>query len=276
MRNLLIKIIGLYYNTISYISKSYAANKALYLFTTPMRGRKLSEEQTEFLDTAFQEEFKYQNHRIMTYRWLGDKSTILLAHGWESNASRWKNLITELNKKGYNVIALDAPAHGNSGSRAFNALLYSEFINVVATRFQPEIIVGHSAGGMSTAFFQNKYQLKSIQKIVLLGSPSEFSDVIKRYTDMLGYNQRITRQLNLTIIERFGDKPEHLSTSKFLQNIDTKGLIIHDEEDNIIPYNDALLIKNSFKNSTLITTKGLGHSLNDESVATYIYQFIDN
>jgi pimeloyl-ACP methyl ester carboxylesterase len=275
MKNLIAKLIGGYYNIISYWSKKQAVDKALYLFTRPRNGRKFNEEQREFLDSAFQEELKYSNHAIMTYRWLGSKSTILLAHGWESNACRWKNLVLELKKKGHNIIALDAPAHGLSGSRFFNAVLYSEFINIVAARFQPEIIIGHSVGGMSTVFCHNKYQLKSINKIVLLGTPSEFTDVLKRYTDMLGYNHRITEQLNLTIIERFGDIPENFSTSKHLESIESKGLIIHDEDDQIIPYQDALLIKKSFKNSTLISTKGLGHSLNDEIVAKHIYKFID-
>lgn len=276
MKNLIVKLIGNYYNLISYLSPHQAADKALYLFSKPRIGRKLSEEQREFLGTAYQEEYSYGKHSIMTYRWLGTKSTILLAHGWESNSHRWKNIICELKKRGHNVIALDAPGHGNSGSRFFNAILYSEFINVVATRFQPEIIIGHSVGGMSTVFFQNKYQLESVKKLILLGAPSEFTDVLKRYTDMLGYNRRITEQLNLTIIERFGGQPENFSTAKYLEAINSKGLIIHDEQDAVIPYSDALLIKNSFQNSKLITTKGLGHSLNDESVSNHIYDFIEN
>lgn len=275
MKNLIVKVIGNYYNMMSYLSKKQAAHKALYLFTTPRKGRKFNEEQREFLDTAFREEYKFEKNVIMTYRWLGEKSTVLLVHGWESNSYRWKNLILALKKKGHNVIALDAPSHGNSGSPYFNAVLYSEFINVVATRFKPEIIIGHSVGGMSTAFFQNKYQLKSVKKIILLGAPSEYTDVIKRYTDMLGYNQRITNQLNLNIMEQFGGKPENFSSAKYLEAIESKGLIIHDEQDAVIPYSDALLIKSSFKNSTLISTKGLGHSLNDESVTTHIFDFIE-
>lgn len=276
MKQLLIKCIGGYYNIISYMSKKQAAEKALYLFTRPRNGRKLTEEQFEFLGTAFQEEFKFDNHAIMSYRWLGTKSTILLVHGWESNSYRWRNLILELNKKGHNIVALDAPGHGNSGSRFFNAVLYSEFINVVAKRFQPEIIIGHSVGGMSATFFQKKYQLESVKKIILLGAPSEFTDVLKRYTDMLGYNQRITDQLNLTISARFGNHPKTFSTAKYLESIDSRGLIIHDEQDTVIPYNDALLIKNSFKDSILITTQGLGHSLDHDSVSQHIHEFIEN
>ncbi|WP_323027535.1 alpha/beta hydrolase [Gelidibacter japonicus] len=274
MKEVLIKLIGSYYNMLSYVSKPYAADKAMYLFTTPRAGR-INEEQSDFLHTAYQEELKYKHYPIMTYRWLGKKQTILLTHGWESNAARWKNLILDLKKRGFNVIALDAPAHGKSGGRAFDAMLYAEFINVVAQRFSPDVIIGHSVGGMASAYFQHKYQFDKLKKIVLLGAPSEFQDVMKRYTDMLGYNHRIVSELEQTIIKRFGSPSDALSTARFLATTESEGLIIHDQDDHIIPYNDALLIKNSFKNSQLITTKGLGHSLIHASVAEHIYEFID-
>lgn len=274
MKSTLIFFIGKFYNALSYISKTYAANKAIKLFTKPRKG-KLTEMQNEFLETAFQEELKYNQFPIMTYRWLGKKETILLVHGWESNSARWKNLIINLKEKGYNVIALDAPAHGKSGSKLFNALLYSEFINVVANHFKPSIIVGHSVGGMASVFFQYKYQMQSVQKLILLGAPSEFKDVFKRYTDMMGYNKSLTRHLDVVITNRFGNKPEEFSAAKYIRELNSKGLIIHDEMDNIIPYSDALLLKNNFKNSTLITTNGLGHSLDHETVNNHIYKFIE-
>jgi pimeloyl-ACP methyl ester carboxylesterase len=275
MASIFVKLVGTYLNCLSYISKNYAAEKALMLFSKPRKGQ-ITEVQSAFLKTAIKERFKYKSNSIMTYRWSGNKQTVLLVHGWESNSGRWIPLINHLKEKDCNIIALDAPAHGNSGSDIFNALLYSEFINVVAQKFQPSIIIGHSVGGMATVFFQHKYHLKSIKKMVLLGTPSGFIDVLKRYTDMLSYNQRIINQLNSIIIERFGASPESLSSAKYLETINSEGLIIHDEDDDIIPYSDALQIKNKFKNSKLITTKGLGHSLDHKTVTSYISRFIED
>ena len=275
IKTLLIKSIGTYLNTLSFVSKPYAANKALALFIKPRAG-KINESQSEFLATSQQEILKYNEHSIMTYYWSGKKKTILLAHGWESNSARWKNLINLLKQKDYSIVALDAPAHGNSGSKTFNALLYSEFINTAVKHFCPEIIIGHSVGGMASVFFQNKYQFNGIEKMILLGAPSEFKDVLKRYKDMMGYNQRVSEQIDCTIVERFGSRPENYSTAKFVETINASGLIIHDELDKIIPYNDALMIKNNFKNSKLVTTQGLGHSLNNEVVSNYIFEFIED
>lgn len=273
MKNLLVKFVGSYINLISYISKTFAANKALNIFTKPRKGRILKY-QVDFLDTAFNEELTYKDQQIMTYRWLGTKDTILLVHGWESNSHRWKPYVGELNKKGYSVVALDAPAHGRSGSKTFNALLFAEYINVAVKRFKPTIIIAHSIGGMATAAFQNKYKIESLEKIILLGAPSEFKDIISRYVTLLGYNNLVSKKLNQIIFNRFGMQANTISSAKLLKNTKTKGLIIHDKEDTIIPYNDALLLNNSYPNSTLITTEGFGHSLNDTSIREHIYNFL--
>jgi pimeloyl-ACP methyl ester carboxylesterase len=275
MKTILQKSIGFFINIIGVFFPKLSARMALFLFTKPLKG-KPNEKQIDFLETAFIEELKFNNMPIMTYRWLGNRETILLAHGWESNSARWKELITNLKKRGFGVVALDAPAHGRSGSNRFNALIYSEFIKVVSDRFQPSIIIGHSVGGMASAFCQYKYQTTHIQKMILLGAPSEYADVIKRYTDMLGYSKRVTKQLHLIIKDRFGEFPNAYSTANFLEHITPEGLIIHDKMDNIIPYNDALLIKTKYKNSTLVSTEGFGHSLATDEVSNYIYDFIDN
>lgn len=274
MTKYLPKIVGFLLNILSFFSSKSAAKFALKLFSVPRKGQ-ITQEQAVFLETASKEVFLYEKNKIMAYKWTGTKDTILLVHGWESNAGRWMDLISDLQKKDFTIIALDAPAHGNSGSHIFNVILYTEYINTVANAFNPNTIVAHSLGGISTALFMSKYRTTSIEKLILTGVPCKYTDVISRYTHMMGYNKRTILKLNNIITERFGIPPESLSTAKNLENSTAKGLIIHDKEDDIIPYNDALLIKNSLKNSKLITTKGFGHSLKDKSISSQILKFID-
>ena len=269
------KLIGLFINIVGIFSSKLAARMALFLFTTPLKG-KINEQQSDFLDTAFREELTFNKLPIMTYRWLGKKETVLLAHGWESNSARWQKLITSLKQRDFEIIALDAPAHGRSGSNRFNAIIYSEFIKVVIDRFQPSIIIGHSVGGMASAYYQFKYQKEAIEKIILLGAPSEFKDVLMRYTTLLGYSKRVTKHLSLIFTERFNTIPEDFSTAKHVEKITTKGLIIHDKKDPVIPFSDAELINNKYKNSKLISTEGFGHSLATEEVSDHILEFLIN
>ena len=275
MDKILVIIIGFYLNILSVFSSRYAAEKALNLFSTPRKGE-INVVQSNFLNTAFKEELLYEDNTIMTYRWSGKRQTIVLAHGWESNTARWETTIKEFQKLNYTIIALDAPAHGGSGSNFFNALLYAEFINVVINKFNPNILIGHSVGGMAIVFSFNKYHFTTIEKLVLLGTPSELKDVFKRYVNMMHYNEKIENQISNLVFECFGKQLKDFSTARFLEKATFNGLIIHDKKDPIIPYNDALLINKSFKNSALITTQNLGHSLNSKTVTNQIVDFINS
>jgi pimeloyl-ACP methyl ester carboxylesterase len=268
------KTVGALLNASSLINSKYAAAKALALFATPRKGL-IKEHQEPFLDTAKKSNLTYNGFSIMTYQWKGSGKTILLCHGWESNASRWQNLIMLLQESDHNIIALDAPAHGQSESKQFNAILYSKFINVVSQKFHPDIIIGHSVGGMASVFYQSNYQQKNLKKLVLLGAPSEFEMILKNYITMLGYNSKVEKSLKQLIVDTFGAEPSEFSTAKFASKITVDGLIIHDKKDEIIPFTEAERINKHYKNSQLIETIGHGHSLNHNEVYQHIINFIN-
>ncbi len=275
MSSFVIKSIGNALNATSLISSKYASKKAISLFASPRKGR-YSEEQKRIVSSALFEELKYDNLEIATYRWIGKNKTVLLAHGWESNTSRWDYILEGLKAQDYNIIALDAPAHGRSGGKQFNAILYSEFINIVAQKFQPEVLIGHSVGGMASVFSMHNHQLPSIKKMILLGAPAHFTGVFSRYKTMMGYNNRISKGLDRIVLERFGQPVDYYSAATFTESIEAQGLIIHDKKDRIIPYEDAQLFAKRFRNSELITTTGFGHSLKDESLTTKVIEFINS
>ncbi len=274
MSSFVIKSIGNALNATSIISSKFASKKALHLFASPRKGC-YSEEQRRVVNTALFEEIAYDGYDIATSRWNGKGKTILLAHGWESNASRWDYILNELRAQNYNIIALDAPAHGRSGGKQFNAVLYSKFINVVAQKFQPEVILGHSVGGMASVFFMHNYQLDSIKKLILLGAPAHFTGVFARYKSMMGYNRRISNGLDNIVLERFGKPVDYFSAANFTKSIEAKGLIIHDKKDKVIPYEDAQLFANRYKGSELISTTGFGHGLKNVSLTPKIIEFIN-
>lgn len=273
MSNKLIKIIGNSLNTVSYIAPKYASKKALHLFATPRKGRVL-EHQKAFLESAERRILKYEDLSISTYLWKGKGDTILLAHGWESNTHRWEALINQLIQLDYTVAALDAPAHGASGGKQFNAILYSECIHVAAKHYKPQVLIGHSVGGMASAFYQHSYKNEALDKLVLLGAPSELTGVFERYVEMMGYNGKIENGLNSLITERFNKQPSYFSIAEFVKTIHTKTLIIHDVEDKIIPFSDAELIAENHNNVDFISTQGFGHGLRNNEVNTHIINFI--
>ena len=274
MKPILLKSIGKFLNLVSLISPKLSGKMAIKLFSTPQKG-KLKNQEPTLIKESKKRIIKYDTISIMTYQWEGENDTVLLAHGWESNSYRWKHLITFLKNLNYNVIALDAPAHGNSSGQVFNALLFSECIHVVAKTYQPKTIIGHSVGGMASVFCQYKYQLPCVKKMILLGAPSNFVGVFDRYSKMMQYNTVVINAMNNYVLEKFNHLPEYFSAAKFSEEIHSKGLIIHDKEDSIIPYSDALDYKKHFSNAKLISTTGLGHGLKSEKIYNSILEFLN-
>ncbi|MDO1499859.1 alpha/beta hydrolase [Winogradskyella maritima] len=274
MSELIIKSIGGILNTSSLISPRFASIQALNLFTSPRKGRYTSE-QIPFIESAFFEELEFDGDTVATYRWPGKNKTILLAHGWESNSERWSYLIPLLREQDYNIVALDAPAHGRSGSKRFNAILYSEFMAQVVKKHQPEIIIGHSVGGMATVFGMHNHNFKSLKKMILLGAPAHFVGVFGRYKKMMGFNERISSGLDQLVLENFGKTTDYFSASDFVSTFELRSLIIHDKKDKIIPFSDGESYAKNFKNSEFIATEGFGHSLKDASLAPKIIAFIN-
>jgi esterase/lipase len=274
MGNNIVKTVGSIINGVSLISPKYASKKALHLFSTPRKGR-YTDEQKVIVNSAFFEELNIDNHIIATYRWPGKNKTILLAHGWESNASRWDYILKDLKDQDYNIIAIDAPAHGKSGGKQFTAVLYAEFLEIVTKKHKPEIIIGHSVGGMASVFCLHNHPLPSVNKVVTLGSPAHFTGVFDRYKTMMGYNKKTSDGLDRIVLERYNNPVSYFSAANFTASFSIEGLIIHDKKDKIIPYEDGELFVSNFKNSELISTTGFGHGLRDVSLIPKIIDFIN-
>ena len=277
MKKLFSKIIplayGAYFNLCSHFSLKKTTKKAFYLFCTNRKGHVLPH-QKDFLNSAKKEVLIVQNHNIQTYHWPGKGETILLVHGWESNTFRWRNLLKRLQEDDYNIIAFDAPSHGNSSGKYLYVPLYSEALQAVITKYNPKQLIGHSLGGMTILY--NEYRNKNIEveKIVTIGSPSEFQKLMSHYQNMLKFNNKILNALDNYIFERFGFYINEFSTSEYVKTNTKKGLVLHDRFDKIAPYKFSIKVPKNWKGSTLITTEGLGHSMHQEGDNKQIIDFL--
>lgn len=269
------KIIGGFINFISFFSLASASNIGIYIFSKPRKGS-INPEEKEYLETSTQKVIYYNDIAIQTYHWQGNKPTVLLAHGWESNSYRWKDLIKKLKLEDYNIISIDAPAHGNSGSKTFNAILYSECINIVINTFNIHTIIGHSVGGTASAIALHNYEIASVKKLISLGAPSNFIALVENYRKMMGFNKRVMKAMDKYYLEQFGHLPKYFTVANYSKNIQAEGLIIHDKKDRIIPYTDAINITRHYKNSKLVKTTGFGHGLKSEKVYNHILNFLND
>ncbi len=272
-QRILPKIYGTYFNLLALFSKRKVAEKAYLLFCTPRKGRVLAM-QASFLDEARNEMVQVGEMEVQTYCWTGEKETVLLLHGWESNSFRWRNLIGQLKQEGFQVLAFDAPAHGYSSGSLFNVLRYTECTRTIVTRYNPDYIIGHSVGGMTAVYHQYCFPANSLKKIISIGAPSEFSDVMHRYQKLLGFSDRVLNALDDYYKEHFGFGIVDFSNAQYARNISIPGLLIHDELDLVAPFWASEKVHAQWNNSKLIGTRGLGHSMHQEQVNERIIDFL--
>jgi predicted alpha/beta hydrolase family esterase len=271
---LLTKSVGLYINTLSFINSDKANTLAYKLFSEPRKGKLKKEELPKVLQNAKSEAVQFKEHSIQTYIWEGNENIILLVHGWESNASRWEKLLPHLRKKGSTIIALDAPAHGLSSGIEFNVPKYAEFINFIINIYSPKILISHSIGGAASVYSLYKYSNKTVEKLILLGAPSEMKIIVSNYIAMLSLNKKINSFLEKQSEVKFNIKIDDFSAHLFSKNLNQKALIAHDIDDPVVLVSEGRKIANALPSATYIETQGLGHSMHDTKLYQSIVEFI--
>ncbi|MDT0540486.1 MULTISPECIES: alpha/beta fold hydrolase [Croceitalea] len=277
MKKILTKFIPLAYgrlfNIIVLFNPKAAAVKAFDIFCTIRKG-KILPHQKDFLDSAKLALEIVGEHKVQTYQWSGTGETVLLMHGWESNTFRWRNLITKLKKHNYNIIALDAPAHGYSTGNRLHVPLYSQASRHMLDTYKPKYVVAHSVGGMTILFDHFKNQESSVEKIITIGAPCEFSQFMDHYQGLLKFNNNVREAMDIRLKEWLGFHFHEFSSARFVANNTKKGLLFHDEDDLQVPFSASKKVHEHWKGSELIATKGFGHSMHQESVNEQIIAFL--
>lgn len=268
------KSVGLYINVLSFVLPEKATQLAYTLFSEPREGKLSKDKLPTILQETEKETYDHNGSHFQTYTWKGNDTIILLVHGWESNASRWEKILPYLQKSGSTIIAIDAPAHGLSGGKEFNIPQYAAFIDILAQKFNPQYLIGHSLGAKTCLYYQSNYPNNSIKKTVILGSPSDFKIILNNYIKMLSLNSIISGGLEAHYLKHFQLKLENFSGKVFAADIKTKGLIAHDTDDTIVLFEEAQKIASSWKDSVFIKTSGLGHSMHSEELYKKISQFL--
>ena len=267
------RVFGFYFNISVHFSKKKISEKAFKLFCTPRKGKVL-QQQKAFLSDAKDDILETNGLSIQTYRWKGNGSTVLLMHGWESNTFRWRDFIPKLQAEDYNIIAMDAPGHGNSTGKLLTLPLYAACAQTVIEMYKPKYIIGHSFGGMTMVYNQHKFPNTTIEKLVSLAAPSELSDFMRQYKLILGASSKLMNSMEQYFIETYGLKFKEFSSPKFIQSNTKKGLLIHDELDAIAPIWSSEQVHSNWKHSVFIKTKGLGHSLHQDKVRNQVIEFL--
>ena len=274
MNSLIIRMLGLYLDTLSLVSPSYAAEKGFKLFCRPFR-LPSNDKQIAFFNSADKFQLVHEGFEIQGYRWGNGSKKILFLHGWQSHTYRWKPYVEALSKEDYTIYSLDAPGHGLSSGNFLSVPLYSSLIAAFLKQHNDvHTVVGHSLGGFSLLYTFYQEPALPVDRMILLAPPGEASDFITAFKRTLGISDRTLRLVINNFAQRYQVTPDFFSARKFAASLRIKGLIIHDEGDTEVPYHYSLPLQQAWPEARLVTTKGLGHNLKSTSVVKEVVDFI--
>ncbi|SEI58650.1 Pimeloyl-ACP methyl ester carboxylesterase [Dyadobacter koreensis] len=101
---------------------------------------------------------------------VANTETVVLVHGAWQGAYAWATVKSNLEKKGYKVIAVELPAHGDDQTSVAGITLSSysaKVISVIEAQPSKVILVGHSMGGMVISEVSEKIPSKIVKLVYL-------------------------------------------------------------------------------------------------------------
>jgi pimeloyl-ACP methyl ester carboxylesterase len=271
-----IRRMGKMLNALDSIAPTLAGKLAFQVFCTPRR-QPVREKDAAFLDSAHQGSLLFSNQKIIHYTWQApdpNAKKALLLHGWESNSGRWQKYVKALVKAGFTVMAIDAPASGNSQGKRLNAVIFSRVVEqYIAQHGVPDVVIGHSMGGAAAVLSATLPNAIPPTKMILLGVFAESTRVIRDFGSLLGANDSLINAIYKEVEKKSGIPIEAYSVTQkvaMLQNV--QGLVVHDEDDAVAPVAEGRLVAEAW-HATFLKTTGLGHRLQDASVVEAVVDF---
>lgn len=254
-------------NMSTHLAPQWTGNKLVSLFCTPFGKSLYTPKEEKFLQKAVQVNIEIEDSFVVCHNFKGDGPTVLLAHGWESHTARWRVLINQLIRAKYNIISIDAPAHGKSPGTQINGVLYAHVVSKAMTAFNPEFCIGHSFGGMAMAYYYSTYaDAIPCKKLILMGVPENLEIIMNQFIHALSLSESAKAALYKAFEKRFDFPVKAFDIIEILKIVKQEGLIIHDRQDSVAPFAGAEAMAEAWKGCELFATDGLGHSLQSAEV----------
>lgn len=275
-----LKILRLGFRLAGNILPNTAGNFAYKLWFTPTRFKTPTREK-KVLDSAKINKHQIGNNEIVTFNWGQENANqplILLAHGWSGRGTQMGPFVQPLLDAGYRILSFDAPAHGKSSGERTNIYEVADVIVQLQKHYgNIDAAITHSFGGPCIAVaLQRGF---TTNRIVSISPPATARGLAEKFNHALQVPRKAAEKMTQLIEKEYGqDIWEEISMVNTIKGISIPGLVIHDNNDNDIPWQEGEAVAQAWDNAQFIKTSGLGHRriLRDPSVIKQSVAFIKN
>lgn len=189
----------------------------------------------------------------------GTGPTVLLVHGWAGSAWSMSAIAKQLLAKNLRVVLADLPAHGFSPGKDTNIVEVSSVIQKLAAQEEHLLaVVSHSFGAACSG-----HAIKSgitPDHFISIGAPTSMEFIFDNFCSTIGASDKIKQAL-IDHVEAILKAPyESESLTSIASQFKAQGMIIHDLNDRLVPYQQAQDFAAVWTDARLITTEKLGHN----------------
>ncbi|MCC6605897.1 MAG: alpha/beta fold hydrolase [Anaerolineae bacterium] len=203
---------------------------------------------------------QYNNLALTGWVWGGNGPSVLVMHGWESHTGRMTPLIKPLVAQGYRVFALDAPGHGLSPQVPTHLQDVSAAIGAMLSQHGPFYgVIAHSFGAAATAVCLARHPELMPEKVVLLSPMRDLAQHLDIFAGIAQLSPERKTRLKALVAQRPGLSFEACSAVAAVRHFATPGLIIHDQDDRLIPHAVGQEIAQNWAGAQFVSTSRLGH-----------------
>ena len=256
----------------SLIAPGLAGNLAFRLYNQPRPATSLSALEKEIALIGLQKLAQANKFRVSCgstevqgyhFPRKAPKGTIILVHGWTSQASHLMGLVAPLMEQDFSVVSFDFPAHGQSSGHTTNIVECAKALQCVASLFA-EIhgIVAHSFGGPVTGLALAGVSAGKpgfeVGKIALIACPNEAAYITRGFGDAIGLTPKAQNDFEAEF-EALCECPlESFTGSHYFSRIDRPMLVLHGDTDCEIPHAHGLRY-GELEHCDFVSLKDIGH-----------------
>jgi pimeloyl-ACP methyl ester carboxylesterase len=227
------------------------------LFFTPPRTT-LTPSVRDLLATGRSFRICVEDGRVAAWVW-GHGPAVALVHGWGGRGGRLATaFVAPLVANGFSVVTFDAPGHGDSDGKLSSMPQVARALRGMADAAGSLFgIVAHSMGGSASALAMA--QGLQVDRAVFISPAADPARYAEEFAKTLAVGPRALTEMRRRSEARLRFRWSDLNVPRMAATLDTPLLIVHDQGDVTVPWDEGAAIAATWPGAELVTTTGLGH-----------------
>ena len=244
-------------NLILIMPRRFSLSLSKKLLLTPVRRRSKS------LPTNMTvEDLDIGEGNIAVYR-LGNGPVVILSHGWSGSASQLFPLMKKIADAGFQAVAFDQIAHGQSSGKEANLFLFIKskkaVIELVEKQHSIKAVIAHSMGSPALLRALRQDTNDKTYPLLLIAPVLKLLDSMFDRVEKSGVSTKMLTNVLQSLEEQHKMKIFGTNSINDIAEYQGKVYIVHDEDDQFTSLKDSQKVAELYPHVKLTATKKLGH-----------------